>query len=310
MFPGIDYIKTIVNGISSAVASLLKEMGTKLSKEIDKKIEVSKADWNQNDETQPGYVKNRPMYSYKENIGTKYSVSDISSNPFPLVLGEEWYVMGTYLTMDYQYLPEGTKAILVVGENSSGDLCIASDSYEFNTGSEASSRNRFIIYADHIYQLSGWKSAEGADVMYAYRLAEPYYETAYKTIDASFLPMANKEAPGIVNPYFIDKAIGTEVTVNEKGKLYCQTRMPIVYIRSGTAVTPEIKLDFKGDTQVVFLLFYNSNNATSAIKINGIEYNVYINGASSVIPSNSDTLLLAVADSNERRVYLVKNPIS
>ena len=63
MFPGIDYIKTIVNGISSAVASLLKEMGTKLSKEIDKKIEVSKADWNQNDETQPDYIKNRPFYT-------------------------------------------------------------------------------------------------------------------------------------------------------------------------------------------------------------------------------------------------------
>ena len=63
MFLGIDYIKTIVNGISSAVASLLKEMGTKLSKEIDKKIEVSKADWNQNDDTQPDYVKNRPFYT-------------------------------------------------------------------------------------------------------------------------------------------------------------------------------------------------------------------------------------------------------
>lgn len=98
MFPGIDYIKTIVNGISSAVASLLKEMGTKLSKEIDKKIEVSKADWNQNDETQPDYITNRPFYT--EMLGTSIDGMQIDNIPkngtldqsLPLEIGQVWNV--------------------------------------------------------------------------------------------------------------------------------------------------------------------------------------------------------------------------
>lgn len=98
MFLGIDYIKTIVNGISSAVASLLKEMGTKLSKEIDKKIEVSKADWNQNDETQPDYMKNRPFYT--EMLVTSIEGMEIDNIPtdgtldqnIPLEIGQIWSV--------------------------------------------------------------------------------------------------------------------------------------------------------------------------------------------------------------------------
>ena len=86
MFPGIEYIKTCLNGLLLRITNLAKEIDKKISDAMD----ASKADWTQNDQDALNYVKNRPMYSYQENVGTEYSVSGISSNPLPLVFGEYW----------------------------------------------------------------------------------------------------------------------------------------------------------------------------------------------------------------------------
>ena len=55
MSPTIDYIKTVINGILFRIDNLSK----KIDKKISYNLEVSKADWNQNDETAADYVKNR-----------------------------------------------------------------------------------------------------------------------------------------------------------------------------------------------------------------------------------------------------------
>ena len=239
MFPGIEYIKTCLNGILLRI--------TNLAKEIDKKIldamAAYKADWNQNDQDALNYVKNRPMYSYQENVGTEYIISDISSNPLPLVFGEEWYVMGTLSGEKDRYLPNGTKTIFTVRKNSSGDLCIASDlSYGFSTGSEASSGNRFIIYSDHVYQNASWQQFMAAGVTSAFRLAEPSYKIAYKTIDANLLPMAYDETPGVVHPYTNSERRGTAVEVTGDGRLYCDTELTVVDVSNDF----NISLSFQG----------------------------------------------------------------
>lgn len=304
MFPGIEYIKTCLNGIRLRI--------TNLAKEIDKKISdamaASKADWNQNDPDALNYVKNRPMYSYQENVGTEYSVSGISSNPLPLVFGEEWYVKGYYNGVANKYLPAGVKAILTVRKNKSGDLCIASDSsYEFDTGSEEGSGNAFVVYADHIYESAGWKSMMKAYVSSVFRLAEPSYKLAHKTIDIDLLPMADDETPGIVHPSFNLGNPGTEVVVNEDGRLYCNTELTIVTVPSSF----NISLSFQSKLYKTFLMFFPANSSTTHISINGSSYAIYVNGVQTGVPSSSNTqLFLALADSSTKKLHLVKNPIT
>lgn len=303
MIPDLEFIKTCLNGLWSRIE--------KLSKEIDKKIsynlEVSKADWNQNDQNSPEYVKNRPMYSYQENIGTKYSISDLTTTPLHLVLGEEWYVMGTYSGKNNQYLPEGTKTIFTVGKNSSGDLCIASDnSFGFSTGSEASSGNRFIVYSDHIYQNASWKQAMRSEVLSVYRLAEPSYKIAYKTIEPNFLPRADGETAGIVNPYLTSLSGLTPVEVNKDGRLYCDTRMPVVTVSS----TFRITIDWTGIGFMPFLMFYRVTASTKYITINGASYRIYVNGTPASISSDSvGSLFLAVAQATDLKLHLVNSPM-
>lgn len=304
MFPVIEYIKTCLNGIRLRI--------TNLAKEIDQKIldamAAYKADWNQNDQDALNYVKNRPMYSYQENIGTEYIISDISSNPLPLVFGEEWYVMGTLSGETDRYLPEGTKTIFTVRKNSSGDLCIASDlSYGFSTGSEASSGNLFIIYSDHIYQNASWQQFMSAGATSAFRLAEPAYKIAHKTIDPDLLPMADDETPGIVHPYFKGESRGTDVVVNEDGRLYCDTELTIVDMPRDF----NISLSFQNNVYKTFLMFFPARVSTASIRINGSLYEVYVDGVQKGIPSNANTrLFLAVAEIPTRKLHLVKNSIT
>lgn len=308
MFPGIEYIKTCLNGILLRITNLAKEIDKKIDKNISDAMAASKADWNQNDPDALNYVKNRPMYPYQENIGKEYIISDISSNPFPLVPGEEWYVMGTLSGEKDRYLPEGTKTIFTVGKNSSGDLCIASDlSYGFSTGSEASSGNRFIIYSDHVYQNASWQQFMAAGATSAFRLAEPSYKIAYKTIDANLLPMADDETPGIVHPFFRRGNVGTDVVVDEDGRLYCDTDLPVVSVPS----TLDIRLSFHGHSFKTFLMFSPINTLLPNIKINGTSYTIYVNGVQSSIPSSKTRMLfLALADSSTKKLHLVINSIT
>ena len=59
MFPDLEFIKTVLNGLRNRIENLSKEIDKKISYNLN----VSKADWNQNDSTQPDYVKNRPFYT-------------------------------------------------------------------------------------------------------------------------------------------------------------------------------------------------------------------------------------------------------
>ena len=301
MFPNLEFIKTCLNGLRSRIENLSKE----IDKRISYNLEVSKADWNQNDQNSTGYVKNRPMYSYQENIGTEYSISDLTATPLPLVLGEEWYVMGTCNNEDNKYLPDGTKVIFTVSKNSSGNLCIADSSYEFETGSESSSGNRFIIYADHIYQNASWQQAMNY-ISSVYRLAEPSYKIAYKTIEPNFLPKADGETAGIVNPYLNSGGATTPVVVNEDGRLYCNTKMPVVTVRSNLKIT----LDWSESGTMPFLMFYKANSTITKITINGHSYGIYVNGTPASIPNTrTGSLFLAVAEGSGRKLHLVKNPL-
>lgn len=307
MLSGTDYIKTIINGILFKIANLSKEIDEKISK----RLEASKADWSQNDQNSPGYVKNRPMYAYQENFGTIYEISDLSASPLPLVFGEEWYVMGDYSTYDDTYLPDGEKVTLTVKKNSSGDLCIASDgNFAFETGSESGSGNRFIIYADRIYINENWNYMFNPLLKYVRRLAEPYYETVYKTIDTHLLPVADGKTAGIVN-LSGNSAVGTPVTVDENGKLYCDTGMDIVSV--GTyGINNGVTIDFKNKTRKVFLMEYSySGSSRSYIRINGSNYDVYVNGTKKSIPeSSSRSIYLAYADYDKKILNLIKNPIT
>lgn len=301
MLPGIEYIKTFINGILFHIENLSKE----IDKKISDNLEASKADWNQNDQNAPEHVKNRPMYSYQENVGTEYSVSELTSKPLPLVLGEEWYIMGDYAGEKDQYLPECTKTIFTVGKNGSGDLCISDSSYEFNTGSESSSGNRFIIYADHIYQNTSWVNMTDAKVLSVYRLAEPSYKTAYKTIDSAFLPMAGDNTAGIVNPNFSPIGTGTDVVVDKDGRLFCDTAMPILTV----STTLHITLDFHGRGDIAFLMFYQSSSSADTIYINDVPYKIYVNGESAGIPSGSHGhVFLAIAQELGKKLHLINSP--
>lgn len=303
MFPDLEFIKTCLNGLRNRIENFSKE----IDKKISYNLEVSKADWNQNDQNSPEYVKNRPMYSYQENIGTKYSISDLTTTPLPLVLGEEWYVMGIYAGVNDRYLPDDTKTIFTVGKNSSGDLCIASDnSFGFSTGSEASSGNRFIVYSDHIYQNASWKQAMRSEVLRVYRLAEPSYKIAYKTIEPNFLPRADGETTGIVNPYLTNSSETTSVGVDKDGRLYCDTRMPISIVRSTLSIT----LDWPEIGFMPFLMLYRTTTSTTGITINGNLYTIYIDGTPSQFrPNAAGGIFLAVAEATGRKLHLVKNPM-
>lgn len=303
----MDCMKTIINGILFRIANLAKEIDEKIAEGL----KVSKADWNQNDKNSPGHVLNRPMYSYQENIGTRYEISDLSASPLPLVFGEEWYVMGDYAGYYDTYLPGGEKVTLTVGKNSSGELCIASDgNFAFETGTESGSGNRFIIYADRIYINASWNSMMKPTLSYTRRLAEPYYETAYKTIDTHLLPMADGETAGIVHPSG-GRAVGTPVTVDENGKLYCDTEMDVVSIGS-YEIDHGVTIDFKNKRSKVFLMDYHySGSSRGSIEINGTYFDVYVNGTAKNIPATSlRCIYLAYADGQTKRLNLIKNSIT
>ena len=60
MFPNVEYIKTLVNGLKEFVNSKIKMV----KKDIDS---LPQADWNQNDPTAKDYVKNRTHYVSRES---------------------------------------------------------------------------------------------------------------------------------------------------------------------------------------------------------------------------------------------------
>ena len=62
MFPNVEYIKTLVNGLKEFVNSKIKSV----RKDID---ELPQLDWNQNDPAAKDYVKNRTHWTAVEEVG-------------------------------------------------------------------------------------------------------------------------------------------------------------------------------------------------------------------------------------------------
>lgn len=88
MFPNVEYIKTLVNGLKEFVNSKIKLV----RKDIDS---LPQADWNQNDSSAKDYVKNRTHYieSRKTSIaGAKYIVAydGTEHEELPFALGQVW----------------------------------------------------------------------------------------------------------------------------------------------------------------------------------------------------------------------------
>lgn len=62
MFPNVEYIKTLVNGLKEFINTKIKSV----RKDID---ELPQPDWNQNDPTAKDYVKNRTHWTAVEEVG-------------------------------------------------------------------------------------------------------------------------------------------------------------------------------------------------------------------------------------------------
>lgn len=96
MFPNVEYIKTILNGlkefVSNSIKSVRKDTESKVNAMIDS---LPQADWSQNDPAAKDYVKNRTHYAEKRQIdiaGVKYTATydGTEHEEIPFALGQVW----------------------------------------------------------------------------------------------------------------------------------------------------------------------------------------------------------------------------
>lgn len=70
MFPNVEYVKTLVNGLKEFINTKIKSV----RKDVDTKVDsingvidsLPQPDWNQNDPKAKDYIKNRPCYTENE----------------------------------------------------------------------------------------------------------------------------------------------------------------------------------------------------------------------------------------------------
>ena len=104
MIPGIDYIKTVINGILSRITNISKKVD-KNSDDIavlkldaastKEEIKASTADWNQNDESAVDYIKNKPFHeeTMEETILGEYTGELTGLKPSSnLVYGDKYVI--------------------------------------------------------------------------------------------------------------------------------------------------------------------------------------------------------------------------
>ena len=64
MFPNVEYIKTLVNGLKEFINTKIKSV----RKDIDN---LPQSDWNQNENLQPDYIRNRTHYKEIDEDGNE-----------------------------------------------------------------------------------------------------------------------------------------------------------------------------------------------------------------------------------------------
>ncbi|MFW5523142.1 MAG: hypothetical protein ACOCPB_09160, partial [Segatella copri] len=103
MFPNVEYIKTLVNGLKEFVNSKIKLV----RKDIDS---LPQADWSQNDLTAKDYIKNRPFYTVTENWAS-FTIDNWRSSGW---LEEAFKIDGTEYR-DFSKTYDGPVIVFTVG---------------------------------------------------------------------------------------------------------------------------------------------------------------------------------------------------
>lgn len=146
---------------------------------IDKKAEA--VDWNENDPSAKGYVKNRPFYE-SEHLGIKYILPEITISSFeeqipltePLIEGVTYLV--TWNGIEYKCLAKNYDGYIMIGNNAI---------YEYDNGIEDDTGEPFAAEAP-----------EGSPALWIYTnetnftiaIAVDNITTIIKKIDPKFLP--------------------------------------------------------------------------------------------------------------------------
>ena len=176
------------------------------------------ADWNQNDETAPDYVKNRPFY---ENA--------LVSVQYPVVPGAAWYkVSDSVPTGDHSVGASCTSSLGIGGEKKTGtiDLCkddyyIASDAYVIvilkdnvtisEIGITFPKKGTYFMRSDMGF-ISGFALGADADL----EITWDGNTSEIKTLDEKFIP----DVPGlIVKSSTANSTKKFKITVNDDGTL-------------------------------------------------------------------------------------------
>ena len=114
MFPNIEYIKTLVNGLKAFVNSKIKSV----RKDIDN---LPQADWNQNDSAAKDYVKNRTHYVERQQTsiaGAKYTATydGTEHDPLPFALGQVWNADFETTSYDNLEVKQASDGTLYIGD--------------------------------------------------------------------------------------------------------------------------------------------------------------------------------------------------
>lgn len=193
MLPGIEYIKTLLNGIMSRLRRVEKDVAETKTKAVN-------SDWNVHDPGDGAHVKNRPFYNdYVESM-LLYRVNDPpTSGQGAAFLGifESAFLVGkTYrVTLDGAGVNNGTyECECTVGDGNNGT--IVGDLYLLKSvGSDAMYDGSIFQNPDtlEVFAWSWWK-----DSKYTLTIEGPGYEL--KPIDPKYLS-------GIDSDFLEDKAV-------------------------------------------------------------------------------------------------------
>lgn len=160
MFPGIEYIKTCLNGIRSRIEKVEKSISQALASikvQLTEAIKSSTADWNQNDPDALDYVKNRTHWDDESQTQTiDYNAWKGERPSIPLILGV-WYEVSWSSAMTAhayaQYMnTDEADGRFECKQNSTGELYVG-----FESGSP------FCIFSDRTEISTSWSAANYVD---------------------------------------------------------------------------------------------------------------------------------------------------
>lgn len=127
MFPDLEFIKTILNTLTSKLRSVQSNIDAVRS-DVDA-VKSSQPDWNEPDTTSYSYIKGKPCYDYVEPDCVIYETpSAETSGQGALTLID---LIDGYLIEgeEYKLTVDNTETIYICNVDDSGKLCIGNDSY-------------------------------------------------------------------------------------------------------------------------------------------------------------------------------------